>query len=231
MAHAQVLVVNHALYFADLAVRRSGASLLPPHDIVILDEAHTVEAVASEHLGISVSSGGVERVLSKLHSERTHRGLLTHYKMHDLELDVRRCRRAAEAFFMEVREVVGDRSGPPWRIAAAGLVPNSLGEHLQSLSRRLRAAADGIGIDLAQPGQEALHPGPEHRMRGHPVVVGLGDGIARRRRPVHRRHFPARQDQARLGGNPPDRRARSHITRDAGHGGSHGHPFAGRQES
>ena len=145
MAHAQVLVVNHALYFADLAVRRSGASLLPPHDIVILDEAHTVEAVASEHLGISVSSGGVERVLSKLHSERTHRGLLAHYKMHDLELDVRRCRRAAEAFFMEVREAVGDRSGPPWRIAAAGLVPNSLGEHLQSLSRRLRAAADGIG--------------------------------------------------------------------------------------
>ena len=145
MAHAQVLVVNHALYFADLAVRRSGASLLPPHDIVVFDEAHTVEAVASEHLGIGVSSGGIERVLSKLHSERTHRGLLTHYRMHDLELDVRRCRRAAEAFFAEVREALDERTGPPWRIAAAGLVPNSVGEHLQSLARKLRAAADGIG--------------------------------------------------------------------------------------
>jgi ATP-dependent DNA helicase DinG len=145
MAHAQVLVVNHALYFADLAVRRSGASLLPPHDIVVFDEAHTVEAVASEHLGIGVSSGGIERVLSKLHSERTHRGLLTHYRMHDLEIDVRRCRRAAEAFFAEVREVLDDRTGPPWRIAAAGLVPNSVGEHLQALARKLRAAADGIG--------------------------------------------------------------------------------------
>ena len=145
MAHAQVLVVNHALYFADLAVRRSGASLLPPHDIVVFDEAHTVEAVASEHLGIGVSSGGIERVLSKLHSERTHRGLLTHYRMHDLELDVRRCRRAAEAFFAEVREALDDRTGPPWRIATAGLVPNTVGEHLQSLARKLRAAADGIG--------------------------------------------------------------------------------------
>lgn len=145
MGHAQVLIVNHALYFADLAVRRSGASLLPPHDIVIFDEAHTVEAVASEHLGVGVSSGGIERVLSKLHSERTHRGLLVHYRMHDLELDVRRARRAAEAFFTEIREAVDDRAGPPWRIAKPGLVPNSVGMHLQSLARKLRAAADGIG--------------------------------------------------------------------------------------
>ena len=145
MAHAQVLVVNHAIYFADLAVRRSGASLLPPHDIVIFDEAHTVEAVASEHLGVGVSSGGIERVLSKLHSERTHRGLLAHYRMHDLEIDVRRARRAAEEFFGDVREAVDDRGDPPWRIAAPGLVPNSVGVHLQSLARKLRAAADGIG--------------------------------------------------------------------------------------
>jgi len=145
MAHAQLLVVNHALYFADLAVRRSGASLLPSHDIVIFDEAHTVEAVASDHLGIGVSSGGVERVLSKLHSERTHRGLLAHYRMHDLELDVRRARRAAEAFFAAVRTAVADRGEPPWRIARPGLVPNSLGEALESLARKLRAAADGIG--------------------------------------------------------------------------------------
>ena len=66
MSHAQVLVVNHALYFADLAVRRAGASLLPPHDIVIFDEAHTVEAVAGDHLGVGVSSGGVERLLARL---------------------------------------------------------------------------------------------------------------------------------------------------------------------
>ena len=145
MAHAQVLIVNHALYFADLAVRRAGASLLPNHDIVIFDEAHTVEGVASEHLGIGVSSGGVERVLSKLFSERTHRGLLAHYRMHDLEADVRRGRRAAEAFFAAVREEVGGRGESPWRVTRPGLVINSLGEPLASLARKLRAASDGIG--------------------------------------------------------------------------------------
>ena len=109
MSHAQVLIVNHALFFSDLALRRAGASLLPPHDIVIFDEAHMAESVASEHLGVGVSAGGIERVLSKLHSERTHRGLLTHYRMHDLEQDVRRCRRAAEAFFADVRETLTPR--------------------------------------------------------------------------------------------------------------------------
>jgi ATP-dependent DNA helicase DinG len=145
MAHAQVLVVNHALYFADLAVRRAGASLLPAHDIVIFDEAHTVEAVASEHLGIGVSSGGVERVLSKLANERTGRGLLAHYSLSDLELDVRRCRRAAEEFFAAVRAAVAARGEPPWRVARAGLVPDSLGEPLAGLARKLRAASDSIG--------------------------------------------------------------------------------------
>ena len=144
MQHAQVLVVNHALYFADLAMRRAGASLLPAHDIVIFDEAHTVESVASEHLGVGVSSGGIERVLSRLASERTGRGLLAHYSMLDLEPDVRRCRRAAEAFFAGVREACADRSEPPWRVRSVGLVPDTLGEPLAGLARKLRVAADGL---------------------------------------------------------------------------------------
>ncbi|CAK9095194.1 Probable ATP-dependent DNA helicase YoaA [Durusdinium trenchii] len=41
--NADVLVVNHALFFADLALRREGASVLPDYDVVIMDEAHTVE--------------------------------------------------------------------------------------------------------------------------------------------------------------------------------------------
>lgn len=144
MAHAQVLVVNHALYFADLAVRRGGASILPPHDVVVFDEAHTVEAVASEHLGVGVSSGGVERVLGKLCSDRGDRGLLVHYRVHDLEADVRRCRRAAGEFFAAVKAAVADRDGPPWRIAGPRLVPDSLGGPLASLARRLRAAGDAL---------------------------------------------------------------------------------------
>ena len=156
MAHAQVLVVNHALFFADLALRRGGASLLPNHDVVIFDEAHMAESVAGDHLGIGVSSGGVERVLSKLHNDRTHRGLLIHYGMHDLEADVRRCRRAAEAFFASVKDALEPRGAPPWRVAAPRLVENVLGEPLMGLARRLRTAADGLSSDAERHDLTAL---------------------------------------------------------------------------
>lgn len=74
--NADILVVNHALFFADLSLRREGVSLLPDYDIVVFDEAHTVEQVAADHLGISVSSGQIEYMLSKLHNEKTQKGLL-----------------------------------------------------------------------------------------------------------------------------------------------------------
>ena len=143
MAHAQVLVVNHALFFSDLSLRRGGASLLPNYDVVIFDEAHMVEGVAGEHLGIGVSSASIERVLAKLYNERTHRGLLVHYSMKDLELAVLRCRRAAEEFFSTVREAMGDESDGPWRVSEPRIVANTLGDVLGSLSRKLRAAAEG----------------------------------------------------------------------------------------
>jgi ATP-dependent DNA helicase DinG len=60
-ADADVVVVNHHLFFADLALRSSsagdqGAAVLPHYDAVIFDEAHAVEEVATEHFGVSVSS-------------------------------------------------------------------------------------------------------------------------------------------------------------------------------
>jgi len=63
-ADADVVVVNHHLFFADLALRSSsagdqGAGVLPRYDAVIFDEAHAVEEVATEHFGVSVSTGRV----------------------------------------------------------------------------------------------------------------------------------------------------------------------------
>jgi len=167
MQHAQVLVVNHALYFSDLAMRRAGASLLPPHDIVVCDEAHTLEAVAGDHLGVGVSSGGVERVLSRLASERTGRGLLAHYRLGDLEPLVRHCRRAAEAFFAQIRTACRGRSEPPWRVAAAGLVADTLGEPLADLARRLRAAA----ADIKSPPERHDLVSLADRLDGHASAV------------------------------------------------------------
>ena len=74
--NADVMVVNHALFFADLSLRRDGVSLLPDYDVVVFDEAHTVEQVAADHLGLSISNGQVEYMLGKLYNDRTQKGLL-----------------------------------------------------------------------------------------------------------------------------------------------------------
>jgi ATP-dependent DNA helicase DinG len=60
-AEADVIVVNHHLFFADLALRSSsagdaGAAVLPNYDAVVFDEAHAVEEVATEHFGAQLSS-------------------------------------------------------------------------------------------------------------------------------------------------------------------------------
>lgn len=54
---ADLVVVNHALYMADVALREQGISdLLPQADVVVFDEAHQLPAVATRFLGKSVSS-------------------------------------------------------------------------------------------------------------------------------------------------------------------------------
>jgi ATP-dependent DNA helicase DinG len=54
---ADVVVVNHHLFFADLALREEGfGQLLPGVDAVIFDEAHQLPDVASNFFGLSLSS-------------------------------------------------------------------------------------------------------------------------------------------------------------------------------
>lgn len=57
-AEADLILVNHHLYFADLALRavHPGARVLPDHDVVIFDEAHQLEDVATEHFGRRVAT-------------------------------------------------------------------------------------------------------------------------------------------------------------------------------
>jgi ATP-dependent DNA helicase DinG len=64
---AQIVVVNHHLFFADLALRtaRAGgfASALPAYDAVIFDEAHQIEAVATDFFGVRISSARVDALV------------------------------------------------------------------------------------------------------------------------------------------------------------------------
>lgn len=66
---ARILLVNHALFFSDLAVRRSGepdAKLLPDYDFVVFDEAHHLETAAAAAFGVAFSSSRLPILMDKL---------------------------------------------------------------------------------------------------------------------------------------------------------------------
>jgi ATP-dependent DNA helicase DinG len=63
-AEADLVIANHALYFADLGIRElsDGLGVLPEHDAVVFDEAHRLEDAASSWLGGRVSGGQLARL-------------------------------------------------------------------------------------------------------------------------------------------------------------------------
>jgi ATP-dependent DNA helicase DinG len=62
--YADITVVNHALFFLDLAL---GGGILPAYDVAILDEAHQCEQWATAALTASISQASVARLLRRLH--------------------------------------------------------------------------------------------------------------------------------------------------------------------
>src|SRR3954463_15627127 len=77
MNSGNILVVNHALFFSDLALRMAGIQYLPKYDLAILDEAHTVEDVAGDHFGLKISEGGLRYHLRALYDPRRGKGMLS----------------------------------------------------------------------------------------------------------------------------------------------------------
>ena len=83
-ARADILIVNHHLLMADLALRQTtgnytGSSVLPPFQRIIFDEAHHVEDVATSYFTIRVSRWGIIFSLGRLSSrspDRREKGLL-----------------------------------------------------------------------------------------------------------------------------------------------------------
>ena len=83
---ADVLVLNHSLFFASLGTIAEnteeeeggiGDGLLFKNDFVIFDEAQHLDRVASRHIGLSVSSGQIRFNLQRLWNPRTEKGILS----------------------------------------------------------------------------------------------------------------------------------------------------------
>jgi ATP-dependent DNA helicase DinG len=141
---ANLLIVNHALFFSDLALRRNGSSLLPDYRVAILDEAHTLEDVAADHLGLQVTRAAVDFTLNKLANQRGDKGLLVYYKAHDAVRQAQQVRAASEEFFESVREWHFHQPNGSGRVREKNLVHDILSEELLKLASRIRETADKL---------------------------------------------------------------------------------------
>lgn len=62
---AQVVITNHHLLMSDLALREVGSAVLPQSEVIVIDEAHHIEDIATAVFEITVSDYTVERLLSQ----------------------------------------------------------------------------------------------------------------------------------------------------------------------
>ena len=145
MNSGNILVVNHALFFSDLALRMAGVNYLPKYDLVVLDEAHTVEDVAGQHFGLKIGEAGLRYVLRNLYDTKRGKGLLSTHgaRANDAISDILELEDRIEAFFERCiawQERQGRGNG---RIHQPGIVQNDLTPKLRDLSLHVKAMLIG----------------------------------------------------------------------------------------
>jgi len=176
VSHAQILVVNHALLFADLALRRDGWGILPDYKVVVLDEAHNMEAVAGDHLGLRATSGQVEYTLNKLYNDRANRGLLVYHHLGHAQQQVMECRHRADDFFEQVEDWLARQGRANGRVREPKIVRNSLSEGLSKLASTI--AEDSREIEHPEERQDFLAARDRLRALAETVEDWCSHGLA-----------------------------------------------------
>ncbi|GIU75334.1 MAG: ATP-dependent helicase [Bryobacteraceae bacterium] len=104
---SDIIIVNHHLFFADIAVKDSEfGAILPEYSAVIFDEAHELEDVAGQYFGISISWNQVEDLRRDIAAVARRKNFFTR----DLEQMTRLLAEHAEKFFLLFPQEEG-RSG------------------------------------------------------------------------------------------------------------------------
>ncbi len=151
MEDAHLLVVNHHLYFSDLGLREDHAAILPEHQVVVFDEAHALEDVATDHLGSSISEAQVRWFLDGLWGRRG--GLFAAEALAFAREAAEHARTAAEQLWQGVRALASEARGEAIAMPAAHAVANPLSPALDALGARLavcasRAEDDNLLMEL-----------------------------------------------------------------------------------
>ncbi len=138
MSEAHILIVNHHLFFSDLALKKVKAGLLPPYKCAVLDEAHHIESIAGEHLGIEISNYQVKYLLDSLYNREKNKGLLLYLRAEKALEYVDRARTQAALLFEEVSRSMEGIAASIKRIREPHPFPNYLDEPLKDIYSSLK---------------------------------------------------------------------------------------------
>ena len=104
---ADIVIVNHHLFFADLALKENDfGAILPQHQVVVFDEAHEIENVAGQHFGVQISNYRFEELARDIQAVAAREG----FGSAELDRAVNALRIRSEEFFALFDEVQ-DRRG------------------------------------------------------------------------------------------------------------------------
>lgn len=147
VAEADVLVVNHTLFFTLLNSQaeftESGEGFLFAGDFLIFDEAHTLEQVAARQLGINLTQIGMKFDLHRLFNPKNKKGLFAVTGDSQGRRATMKLLDDIDEFFYEMEEKCqwGDY-GREFRIRDPEFVEDTLGAGLIEVGRRARTVAD-----------------------------------------------------------------------------------------
>ncbi|PCJ58853.1 MAG: helicase [Planctomycetota bacterium] len=141
---ANIIVVNHALLFTDLQLKPMNKGILPKYQKLVIDEAHKVEPVASEHFGITVSRRGFQILFSKILNPSKNKGFFANHEF----------RHAIEDLMIKMPEFLDEFYGDIFtyfnsqtkfnekilRIRESGFVDTTALTHLRDLYDKLKEA-------------------------------------------------------------------------------------------
>jgi ATP-dependent DNA helicase DinG len=134
---AQIIVVNHHLFLADLALRTgprgAHASVLPAYDAVVFDEAHQIEDVATDFFGVRISSARVESLARDAQRALAGIGALEALTSGPVRATIEGMRESARAFFESL---------------AHGAHPGDARKVLSEVSDALRASYGALDLRL-----------------------------------------------------------------------------------
>ena len=160
MQDADLLIVNHHLLFSDLAIRKDSEEalgVLPDYDYLIIDEAHHLEATATNHASIDFSNTRVKWLLDSLSN------LAKVFDSRQLTTEVDEARQQANTLFrsiIEAMEEVDDRGQGPTltqRIHTSNFVRNVLDTSLADIAQTLKQLRDNTTTDDEEQEVTAHH--------------------------------------------------------------------------